>query len=126
MLLFRLKTSFTGPPPVLPVVTFVGAPIARFFDQVKLLEKERPLDRRFVAFTCKQSYQVLPSGALVGLMFPLYCGNGSSEFKTLGLLLVPKPEYGRPTPCCASVTLCEALRFGISVASSAPSAASPK
>ena len=37
-------------------------PIERFFDHVSVLVNDSPREKRFVALTCSESYQVLPSG----------------------------------------------------------------
>ena len=41
----------------------LAVPNERFFDQVSVLVNDRPREKRFIAFTCRESYQVLPSGA---------------------------------------------------------------
>ena len=50
----------------------------RFFDHVRLLEKDRPLDNRFVAFNCNESYHVFPNGHQRHVML-VNCGNGRSD-----------------------------------------------
>ena len=70
--------SLVAPPPVPGTTTLLGEPIARFFDHVRLLEKDRPLDNRFVAFNCNESYHVFPNGHQRHVML-VNCGNGRSD-----------------------------------------------
>src|ERR1700674_1790060 len=60
--------------------------------QVKATEPSRPWEKRLVSFTCRESYQLLPSGDQRGARLPLNCGNGRSAWATV--LLVRNPGYG--------------------------------
>src|SRR5262245_20269517 len=56
--------------------------MARFFDHVRLLENDSPLDNRFVAFNCSESYQVFPSGHQRQVIL-VNCGNGRNDWATV-------------------------------------------
>src|SRR5579859_3381805 len=99
LLFCRLNTSLTLPLAAVPKLGSRSPPRFIFFCQVKLLLKVRPCDKRLVAFICRESYQVLPSGSQATPM-PVYCGNGRKAWNTVWL--VGKPGYGALIPCCAA------------------------
>src|SRR5689334_1245844 len=64
LLLLRLNTSLKIAFPVVPGFgSPISEPISSDFDQVKVLMKDRPCERRLVALTCSESNQLLPSGS---------------------------------------------------------------
>lgn len=54
--------------------------------------KSRPKEYRLVAFTCSESYQVVPKGAQMAESPELNCGYGRNDWATVEE--VGKPGYG--------------------------------
>src|SRR5581483_3131027 len=92
----RLKTSLKTAPPVLPGL---GSPISEpsdcALDHTNVPKKDRPFNRRFMAFNWSESYQLLPRGfqytgiatglGLKALGIPVNWGNGRKAWATVKL-----------------------------------------
>src|SRR4051794_29696508 len=85
LLVLRLVMSFRAPPTFWP--PSVSAPNWSSLDQVKLKLASSPRERRLVAVTCSESYQVLPSGP--GAVMSPNCGKGRSDWSTEALVGKP-------------------------------------
>src|SRR6266576_3422584 len=83
LFVLRLKTSLKT---ALPVVPGLGSPISvpfvSDFCQVNVLSKDSPCERRLVAFTWSESYQLFPSGSqYTGIV--VNCGYGRNDWATV-------------------------------------------
>src|ERR1700731_1920224 len=70
----------------------VPAKLSSCLAHVNANVKSSPWEYRLVAFTCSESYQLLPSGAARAVSPELNCGKGRNDWATVEVS--GKPAYG--------------------------------